>query len=428
MILDKVLTQNSPQFRHSILEKIEGNNKIVIFGAGKIGRSFIGQLFSRGGYEVVFIDVYKLVIDELNLRRNYNVIIKSEKEEVLNIKNVRGVYGGDVQWVIDEVASADLLAVSIGQNGLAHAFPLIAKGLLLRRQQLKNVALDIIIAENLRNAADYFKEALKPLLPNDYPFDDLVGLVETSIGKMVPIMLKKDMEADVLQVFAEPYNNLILDKNGFKNPIPVIEGLSPKENMKAWVDRKLFIHNLGHAATAYIGYLHNSELVFLYEALENPTLKNVVRETMLQAADILLKKYPDEFSMESLTEHIDDLIFRFQNKALGDTIYRVGCDLHRKLSAHDRLAGAIHLAIELELPYHLILNALVFGSHFRATDESGKRLSDDIEFEEKYQNDIQSMLTNVCGFDKIANNELFRNAIITDNFIPKRIHIKQTQL
>ena len=29
--------------------------KIVIFGAGKIGRSFIGQLFSRSGYEVILI-------------------------------------------------------------------------------------------------------------------------------------------------------------------------------------------------------------------------------------------------------------------------------------------------------------------------------------------------------------------------------------
>ena len=33
--------------------------KILIFGAGKIGRSFIGQLFSRAGYELVFIDANK---------------------------------------------------------------------------------------------------------------------------------------------------------------------------------------------------------------------------------------------------------------------------------------------------------------------------------------------------------------------------------
>ena len=35
------------------------NKKMVQFGAGNIGRSFIGQLFSRSGYEVVFVDIKK---------------------------------------------------------------------------------------------------------------------------------------------------------------------------------------------------------------------------------------------------------------------------------------------------------------------------------------------------------------------------------
>ena len=56
-------------------------------------------------------------------------------------------------------------------------------------------------------------------MPQDYPFNELVGLVETSIGKMVPIMSQKDLEEDPLQVFAETYNTLIVSKRGFKNPI-----------------------------------------------------------------------------------------------------------------------------------------------------------------------------------------------------------------
>ncbi|MBV5343460.1 mannitol-1-phosphate 5-dehydrogenase, partial [bacterium] len=198
-------------------------------------------------------------------------------------------------------------------------------------------------------------------------------------------MLKKDMEADVLQVFAEPYNNLILDKKAFKNPIPDIAGLSPKENMKAWVDRKLFIHNLGHATTAYLGFKQNQQFVYLYEALAVPEIKNTVRETMLQAASILLKKYPDEFTLEALTEHSDDLISRFQNRALGDTIYRVGCDLKRKLSAEDRLAGAIHLALDLKMPYDKILDTFIAGCSFKAPDESGNRLNHDVYFSEKFE-------------------------------------------
>lgn len=352
---------------------IKKTNKLVLFGAGKIGRSFIGQLFSCGGYEVVFIDINEQMINELNRRTNYNVIIKGEKEELINVRNVRGVNARDEQTLVDEIASTEILAVSIGQNGLPGIIPLIAKGLLKGYSEDPKQALDIIIAENLRNAADYFQGELIQLLPQSYPFEQLVGLVETSIGKMVPIMLKKDMESDILQVFAEPYNTLIFGKRAFKNPIPEIEGLAPKENMKAWFDRKLFIHNLGHATTAYLGYLAHPSSTFLYEVLSDNQLKAKVRNIMLQAANILLKKYPDEFTVKSLTDHIDDLLMRFQNKALGDTIFRVGCDLQRKLGAEDRLAGVIQLARELNLPYNLILQTLVCGCHFKATDQEGKR-------------------------------------------------------
>lgn len=389
--------------------------KFVLFGAGKIGRSFIGQLFSKGGYEVVFIDISQSVIAELNLRRNYNVVIKGERsDEVINVQNVRGVFADDTESVIAEITTADIAAVSVGLYGLKSIMPVIAKGLISRFEHTET-PLDIIIAENLRNSAEFIREELSTYLPNGYPLAERVGLIETSIGKMVPIMSKKDMEADILQVFAEPYNTLILDKNAFKNPIPQIEGLDPKKNIKAWVDRKLFIHNLGHAAAAYLGFLAHPEYTLLYEVLSDSQLKEKIRNTMLQAADLLLKKYPDEFTIELLTEHIDDLILRFQNKALGDTVFRVGCDLQRKLGADDRLTGAIHLAVELELPYDLILEALVSGCHFSATDESGNVLPTDSNFPTIYANGIKSVLTAICGFDEIADCEVFFKAISFDN-------------
>ncbi len=271
---------------------IINKNKLVLFGAGKIGRSFIGQLFSRGGYEVVFIDVYKPVIDEINRRKNYNVIIKSDSDEVINIKNIRGVFAGDEEKVVTEVATAGIVAVSVGLNGLKSIFPLIAKGLEMRLKSCDAIPLDIIIAENMRNADNYFHTELAKLLPAGYPLDTMAGLIETSIGKMVPIMQKKDIQEDMLQIFAEPYNTLILNKKGFRNPIPEIPGLAPRENMKAWVDRKLFIHNLGHAAAAYTGYLYNPGFIYIYEALEVKEVFEKVIGTMRQAATVLREKYP----------------------------------------------------------------------------------------------------------------------------------------
>jgi len=389
-------------------------NKIVIFGAGKIGRSFIGQLFSRGGYEVVFVDVFKQIIDELNNRKCYKVIIKSDFDQVIDITDVRGVYADDVCAVEHEVATAGIVSVSVGLRGLSTVFPLLAKGLMKRFETDSQMPLDIIIAENMRDADSFFRTELKKLTGQRYPFDSMVGLVETSIGKMVPIMLKQDMEEDILQVFAEPYNTLILDKKAFKNPIPDIEGLSPKENMKAWVDRKLFIHNLGHASASYFGYLYDPRFVYLHEVLAVPDIRDRVRETMLQSAAILLKKYPGEFTPEALTGHIDDLISRFRNKALGDTVFRVGCDLPRKLGPEDRLAGAVKAAISFGLPYDKILNALVCGFHFRATDESGNLFPEDTRFIELYQQGTDLVLTRICGFDPAGEDELYHEVRTID--------------
>jgi mannitol-1-phosphate 5-dehydrogenase len=394
--------------------------KMVLFGAGKIGRSFIGQLFSAGGFDVVFVDVYKPVIDELNRRREYKVVIKSESDSVISVKNVKGIFAGDELAVIKEIIEADLVATAVGQNGLPGVFPLLAKGLENRRQKHPDKPLDIIMAENLRNSATYFEKELKKLLPASYPFNQLVGLVETSIGKMVPIMTKKDMEEDPLKVFAEPYNTLIVDKKAFKKPIPQIAGLAPKENIKAWVDRKLFIHNLGHAAAAYLGYLYNPQFVYLYEALEVPEIFNEVKATMQQSANALLKKYPDDFTSATLDNHIDDLLSRFQNRALGDTIFRVGSDLPRKLGPNDRLAGAIRLAQEMNSPYDKILVALICGCRFRATDENGKLHLADESLSQLYQSGLKNVLLKICKFDEISDKKLIEGAEKIDRKMAKK--------
>ncbi|TNF42415.1 MAG: mannitol-1-phosphate 5-dehydrogenase [Bacteroidetes bacterium] len=380
--------------------------KLVLFGAGKIGRSFIGQLFSRGGYEVVFVDVFKPVIDEINRRREYNVVIKGNHESVIQVKNVRGVYAGNENAVIDEVANAAIVATAVGQIGLPGIFPLLAKGIEKRKEKYSGLPLDIIIAENLMNAAEYFNTELWKYLPAGFPLHQIAGLVETSIGKMVPLMSQKDLQTDMLQVFAEEYNTLVLDKKAFKNPIPQIEGLAPKENIKAWIDTKFFIHTLGHATAAYLGFTFNPGMIYLHEVLDVPELYSEIRETMLQSATALIKRYPEEFTFKMLHEHIDDLLLRFRNRALGDTIYRVGCDLKRKLSPNDRVAGAIKLAREMDLPYDKMLKALVCGCRFRATGENGKMFQGDIEFAAIYETGIRNVLTRICGFDEKNDKQL----------------------
>jgi mannitol-1-phosphate 5-dehydrogenase len=373
------------------------DKKLVLFGAGKIGRSFIGQVFSRSGYEVVFVDIDKDLIYHLNKEKCYRVIIKSrEDDETLLIKNVRGFHISDEEMIVEELAGASLAAVSVGQQGLPSAIPIIARSLLVRWHHHSEWPLDIIIAENMRNADQYIEAELIKLLPFNFPIKTMLGLVETSIGKMVPIMTRKDMDEDPLQVFAEPYNSLIVAKNGFKNGVPIVKDLAPKENIKAWVDRKLFIHNLGHATAAYLGFKKNPNWIFISEALADSEIYESTRQTMLQSADILMGLYPGEFTFSQLKEHIYDLLERFQNKALGDTIFRVGCDLYRKLSPEDRLVAPINAAINGNKQYDRIYKVLEAAVSFRATDENGKFFPADERFFQETGGRIDYIINKIC--------------------------------
>ena len=373
--------------------------KLLQFGAGNIGRSFIGQLFSRSGYEVVFIDINKELVKELNKKRAYKLVVKRNEfpDEIILIDNVRAIDGYDKEAVIREIVDTDILATAVGKYTLPQIVSVIAQGLQLREEKRGKSPLDIIIAENFRNVADYLRKELKSLLPLEYPFEEPVGLIESSIGKMVPLMKEEDKKKDLLWVFAEPYNTLIVDKKGFKNPLPQIRDLWAVENIKAYVDRKLFIHNLGHSAAAYLGYQYDSKMTFIYEALEVPEIYKIVREGMKQSAVALNEAYPKDLALPDLQNHIDDLLFRFQNKSLEDTIFRVGRDLYRKLDKNERLIGPMLLAQRQGTPYNKIKGTFYAALDFKAKDQKGEMYPvDKIFFQREYPRGLKHILKSVC--------------------------------
>jgi len=374
--------------------------KLVLFGAGKIGRSFIAQLFSRSGYEVVFIDIDERIISELNKKKKYKVVIKSDQgDELIWVENVRGILGSDTDEIVREISGADIMAISVGRDAIAKICPLISAGIEARYQIHPSFPLDIILAENIRDASKVLNKEIKKHISNSIELESYLGLIETSIGKMVPIMPLEEAKKDILLVYAEPYNTLILDKKAFKNPIPEVAGLAPKDNIAAWVDRKSFIHNLGHAAAAYYACMKFPELKFLYHAMDKNDVYETTRATMLEAAAILMKHYPSEFSKTELAEHIDDLLGRFSNKALGDTIYRVGQDLYRKLGPDDRLAGALHLALKYRMPYGRILFIIACATRFNAVNEQKEHSKSDLNFHKEAELGISHILNSVCKID-----------------------------
>ncbi|MDR2110267.1 MAG: mannitol-1-phosphate 5-dehydrogenase [Spirochaetaceae bacterium] len=380
--------------------------KFAQIGAGNIGRSFIGALFSRAGWEVVFIDVDPRIVSLLNDKKYYTVLIKREgrADESRRIGPVRAVNGTDAESAAREIAGADLAATSVGKAALPKALPMIARGLEERRRVTPDRPLDFIIAENARGAGDLFRSILGERLGPDYPLDRLIGLVETSIGKMVPIMRREDLDRDPLLLFAEEYETLIADRLGFRGPPPEIPGLYLTDTISAYVDRKLFIHNLGHAAAAYLAYRADPGKKLLAEGL--PLVEPGVKKAMNEAARALALEYPAVFGGEDLALHIADLLTRFKNRALGDTIHRVGRDLPRKLGREDRLVGAMLLCAGKGVPFEGIADAYGAALDFAAPGEGGQIFPEDRRFrEEILPRGIPALLREVSGLDPASETD-----------------------
>ena len=376
---------------------------LVQFGAGNIGRSFIGALFAQAGWKVTFVDVDEAVVHELNRRGGYPVVVKHPdgRDERREVSGVAAISGRDGAAVTAAVRSADLLSTSVGKQALPHVLRPIAEGI---RARGGASPLDLILAENLREGAAFARSVLTDALSDRPDLVEAVGLVETSIGKMVPLMSEADRRADLLQVFAEPYNTLILDRHGFNGSVPEVPGVRLVDNITAYVDRKLFVHNMGHAAAAYLGFRANPQAILLPDALE--PVRDAVRAAMMQSAAALAAAYPEDLTLPDLQAHVDDLLFRFANRALGDTVYRVGRDLPRKLHRSDRMVGALLLAETHAMPCDAIAAATVASLVFDARDESGRPFEPDATFRsEVLSRGVDAVLRETCELDETVPEE-----------------------
>lgn len=317
----------------------------VMYGAGNIGRGFIGQLLSMSGYQVKFVDVNQDVIKALNKEGRYpiNILYKDTSEEVW-VENVSCVDGNDSEAVSNTIANADLMATAVGVNVLKFVAKPLAEGLKKRWKSGNKKPLNIIICENLIGADSFLKGLVEELLNEGEKklLHDLVGFVEASIGRMVPVQTKEMQKGNILRVCVESYALLPLDKDGFKGEIPKIKNAILYSPFEYYIERKLYIHNMGHAMTAYLGDLMGYE--YIWEAIEDPYIELMALRAMTEAAIALSKSH--NVDCADIYAHVLDLISRFGNKQLGDTVKRVGNDVRRKLAENDRLIGAYNMCRE----------------------------------------------------------------------------------
>jgi mannitol-1-phosphate 5-dehydrogenase len=366
--------------------------KAVQFGAGNIGRGFIGQLLSLSGYEVAFAEVDAKIVEAMNADRRYPVRVVSERGGSESyVDNIHAVNGLDVAAVAREVAGAEVIGTAVGANILPRIAPTLAAGLKLRWESGNEAPLNVILCENLVDADKAFRDMVAANLeaPDEERLMRTVGFVRASVGRMVPVMTDEMREGNILRIWVEEYDHLHVDAEGFVGPPPSVYNMEPVAPFELYVQRKLYIHNMGHAAAAYLGALRGYR--FIWEAVGDPSIARVARAAMEESAGAIAVEHGVD--VEPLLEHVDDLLGRFANRKLGDTIERVGRDLPRKLAPRDRLIGALELCAKKKLPRGHIAQAIAAALLF---DDSASRVVQNMIASEG----ARAVLEKLCGLDR----------------------------
>jgi len=370
---------------------------LLHFGAGRIGRSLVGRLFCEAGWRITFVDILPPLVEALSRRRSYRVRIKDAlprgAPDTAEVTGFDAMLSSEAARLAEAVRDADLISTAVGAANVPDVLAALAPGLARRDR-----GVSILFVENLRHAGRVAREALGRLLPEAPRVLERVGLVETTTHTMVPMMPPDVSRRDPLLIWCDAYSRILADRRGFLDPPADVPGLVLKDPFPPWMDRKLFIHNLGHAAAAYHGNLAGKETI--WECVAEERLRAETRAAMGESAWALAREYPGEFTEADLAAHADDLLRRFANRLLGDTVYRVGADLWRKLGPDDRLMGAMRL-VEAHggRPEH-IARAVAAALRFKAVGPDGRILPRDEEFHRLLEaRGLEAVLREVSGLD-----------------------------
>lgn len=327
--------------------------KAAVYGAGSIGRGFIGQVLHDSGYEIVFVDVNDALIGALNRHHAYPLTLTDGQTcETMRIDRVSAVHAADTAQVMRELSDCAIAATAVGKNVLPHIAKSLALGLQNRAQCRPDSPLNILLCENINHAADFLRDLLFTYLPGeDSALLQSTGLVQTTIGRMVPLPDPVTPDGEIPPIVAEPYCRLPIDQAAFRGTPPFLKYVETFEPFAFFEEKKLFIHNLSHAACAYFGALKGHR--YIWQAIGDAEIHNRTGSIMRMLARAIASAYGTEEA--ELLQFADDLLNRFSNRALLDTVARVCKDPLRKLQRGDRFLGALERCKAQELPYETVL-------------------------------------------------------------------------
>jgi len=333
--------------------------KAVHFGAGNIGRGFIGEVLAENDFEIVFVDINTEIIDALNERQGYEISLAAPDAETIQVENVRGVNNElEPEKVATELADADIVTTAIGPNVLKFIAPLIAEGLQQRLAAGNEEALDVIACENMIGGSQQLKDYIKADLSEEEKtqLEEFVGFPNAAVDRIIPMQTHEDP----LFVSVEPFSEWIIDASQMKNTDIKLEGVDYEESLEPFIERKLLSVNTGHATVAYTAKLYDYGTI--KEGIEDERVLSQLEAVLNETGDLLIDKW--SFDSAQHREYQETIIRRFQNPYISDDVERVGRTPIRKLGYNERFILPIRELKERQLNYAALVATVGMIFHY----------------------------------------------------------------
>lgn len=315
--------------------------KAVHFGAGNIGRGFIGEVLSDNGFQIQFVDINKRIIDALIELREYDIEYASEEAERIHISQVDGINNKNhPDEVVQAIAQADIVTTAIGPNVLPSIAELIARGIQARQAAGKYETMDVIACENMIGGSDFLREKVIEFLKEDNHayLEEFIGFPNAAVDRIVP----DQQHEDPLFVSVEPFKEWVIDRTKSKAKHIQLEGVMYVEDLEPYIERKLFSVNTGHATVAYAGAYYGYKTID--EAINDPKILALLNKVLKETGALLVEKWG--FDADEHTKYADKIVSRFANPHISDEITRVARTPIRKLGPNERFIRPIREANE----------------------------------------------------------------------------------
>jgi len=315
------------------------NTRVLVIGAGATGRGHVAQLAVESGYGVTFVDKDASLCARLRASGAYSVRLVSGHTRTVAIGNFRILHTSEKEDIFTALRDATIVFTAVCPGNLREAAATLREPL---ARWLKAAAprefKNVLCCENMNHSSTSFREYLLEDFPAELreKLERQVGFADTMVARVVA------RPTDSLSLLGEEYSEWTADKSGFRGPdLPAIRTLELVEDQTRFLQRKLYIHNTGHATFGYLGFLKG--YTYIHEAAQDPQIMAVCEKAIEESGWAIQAEYG--FTADVIHAYRTALTEKCVSPELPDEILRVVREPIRKLGRDERFFGPIGLLL-----------------------------------------------------------------------------------